>query len=419
MNDAAQSVAIEEEVTPDAAAIETDAAALVAAESEDIAAAAPEETEAEPAASESDDEPSTADSDAESQESESVDFTDLLTDLPPNDVLLKDHVRIPQASKDAITGLADKVRAEREVTAPLGGIDGAKTFAPVANVLDKANPTSEDFQGAIGSMMSRNAQSTVGMLLEASEALLFNTGKTADARQLAQLGDAVLERRFGDGITAAEIEKYALLKQGGVNIDDELSVFNREGAGSALIENLQNTVAEQKEAIQKLTTLVENPDQIPQRNVGSKDLDDEIANRFAEGINPFRERVRWDKESALTRVLSGHLLAELKGTDAYREVLKFIDLNGGLRKGGAIPMPVELLLNSIINMGKGRFDVEARAINTALRTRTETSRNARVEKQVKETKPKSVAVGPVNQSRLSSMYGDTLADKIKTIYSPT
>jgi hypothetical protein len=399
--------------------VEEVAAEEVATESTDDAAAVSEETEEEAAADETEEVDESLDTDAADDETsdDTIGFQDLLEDIPSDETLKTVMNRIPQASKDAMVQLRDGWKADREILESLGGTDGAKVFQPVAEMLNKAEASTPDFQAGVKAMFEVNAPATVGMIAEAAEELLFNRESSPDARAVAKLGDAILTNRFG--VTSTDIEKYALLQKGGFNVDEELEIWNNEGSRSTLFENQAKTISEQETKIQELTRLVENPDLITQgTNTNAvKDLDDEIAKRVAEGIVPFRDRVRWEQGSPLERLTLQALTAELKDSPEYKEAVKFVTKSGSLRAGDVIPQTVERLLYLITQKSKGRFGTEAVEINKQLRKLSDTSLNAKREKEVKETKPKSVAVSAPSHNAAASMYGQTLGEELAALYN--
>lgn len=380
--------------------------------------AAPDETtvaaeEEEPAAEEDESE-DTSDEAVETESSESVDFNDLLSEIPPDEAILRTHTRIPQATKDALLDLAGKAREARSLLEPLGGEEGVKSFEPIAAMLQKAEPTSEDFQAGIGAMFARNPTSTIGMIAEAAEELLFNRENTPDARAVAKFGETILENRFGIG--PDKIEKYALLEKGGFNVDEEIELWHSEGERSTLFQNMQSTLEEREAKIAELQKLVDNPDQIRSQTAAHstavKALEEDIAKRVHESTSPFRERIKWGDDSPLTTLTMRALMADIKETPAYQEAVKFAAKQGHKPDN----LNVNLLMQQITNMAKVRFSEAATNVNKQLRSLSETSLNAQREKQVKEkTTPKPVPVAPA--SNRFSMFGDDIGGQIDKIIS--
>jgi hypothetical protein len=307
----------------------------------------------------------------------------------------------------------------------IGGEQGATILQPISELLGKSTREFDDHLKAIGAMIQTNPMATTELLTEGAIGVLFNTGADPAAREFQKAGDAVLQKRFGDGVTSQFIEKAVMLKNAGLDFDSEIEDIRNQGTSSTLFENLSNENNTLKEQVQELRNLVENPHlierQTAQQTDAVKALDDEIVSRFSEGISPFRERVRWQAESPLTKVVASALLAELKNEPEYKEAVNFVKQYGSLKQGDVIPYNIEKELYKLINKGKGRFGTTAIEINKELRGLTATSRNAQVEKKVKETtKPKAVPVTPQKSySNLTSFAGanDPVKAELERIYS--
>ncbi len=392
------------------------AAADEAAAPEQDAATEPTETEtpAEPTEEEAleDAEAPAEDAAAEVEAGSDDTFQDLLDDIPSNETLLATHKRIPQETKDALTSLADRARAERAALEPIGGQEGAKILTPIAALLQKAEVTEDDTAEAWGSLIySGNNKAAFRLLQDGAKELLFNRGTDPVSKEVASYGDAILENRFGDGYSSERIEKLVNLEKAGyINADEDYQTLQAEGKDSTLYQTQQAALDAQAEEIKSLKALVANPQLIEQRTVKQsnavKDMETVLGTRIAEGITPFRERGRWAEDSPLTKIVTKAILSELKDDPDYKEAVAFVSQEGF--KNDAIPFPVQQKLHSLVNKARGRFGEDMIAVNKALKSMTETSQNAKINEEVKKepVKPK-----PAEISKSSNwMGGATILD---------
>ena len=382
--DAAIAAATVETESP---AIEEDAVAEVddaAADVEEVEVA--EESEAEP-------EESATDTDETSDDS----FDDLLEDIPSNEAILNAHKRIPQATKDALVEYATIARETKAQIESVGGEEGIKLLAPLSNVLTKAEVTADDALNALAPLLRTNPDAMADVFALASRVVLFTDDP--NFRQFAERGDAVLQTRFGEGYDAARIEKLVALEQSGyIDSNADYESLQAEGVDSKLFQTQQETLNEQKQRIQELENLVNNPHLIEQKTTqqvnAQKDLETELTARVAQSVTPFRERGRWGEASPLTQLAMRDVLNSLKDTPDYKEAAKLVSQYGHLKSGESIPFPVEAKLSTLVRQAKGKFGELVLAINKERRVIDESSSNATIKEKVKETVPKAEEIKP-------------------------
>jgi len=374
-------------VDTESPAIEEDAVAEVddaAADVEEVEVA--EESEAEP-------EESATEADETSDDS----FDDLLEDIPSNEAILNTHKRIPQATKDALVEYATMARETKAQIESVGGEEGIKLLAPLSNVLTKAEVTADDALNALAPLLRTNPDAMADVFALASRVVLFTDDP--NFRQFAERGDAVLQTRFGEGYDAARIEKLVALEQSGyIDSNADFESLQAEGVDSKLFQTQQETLNEQKQRIQELENLVNNPHLIEQKTTqqvnAQKDLETELTARVAQSVTPFRERGRWGEASPLTQLAMRDVLNSLKDTPDYKEAAKLVSQYGHLKSGESIPFPVEAKLSTLVRQAKGKFGELVLAINKERRVIDESSSNATIKEKVKETVPKAEEIKP-------------------------
>lgn len=374
-------------VDTESPAIEEDAVAEV-----DDAAADVEEVEV---AEESEVEPE--ESATEADETSDDSFDDLLEDIPSNEAILNTHKRIPQATKDALVEYATMARETKAQIESVGGEEGIKLLAPLSNVLTKAEVTADDALNALAPLLRTNPDAMADVFALASRVVLFTDDP--NFRQFAERGDAVLQTRFGEGYDAARIEKLVALEQSGyIDSNADFESLQAEGVDSKLFQTQQETLNEQKQRIQELENLVNNPHLIEQKTTqqvnAQKDLETELTARVAQSVTPFRERGRWGEASPLTQLAMRDVLNSLKDTPDYKEAAKLVSQYGHLKSGESIPFPVEAKLTTLVRQAKGKFGELVLAINKERRVIDESSSNATIKEKVKETVPKAEEIKP-------------------------
>lgn len=374
-------------VDTESPAIEEDAVAEV-----DDAAADVEEVEV---AEESEVEPE--ESATEADETSDDSFDDLLEDIPSNEAILNTHKRIPQATKDALVEYATIARETKAQIESVGGEEGIKLLAPLSNVLTKAEVTADDALNALAPLLRTNPDAMADVFALASRVVLFTDDP--NFRQFAERGDAVLQTRFGEGYDAARIEKLVALEQSGyIDSNADYESLQAEGVDSKLFQTQQETLNEQKQRIQELENLVNNPHLIEQKTTqqvnAQKDLETELTARVAQSVTPFRERGRWGEASPLTQLAMRDVLNSLKDTPDYKEAAKLVSQYGHLKSGESIPFPVEAKLSTLVRQAKGKFGELVLAINKERRVIDESSSNATIKEKVKETVPKAEEIKP-------------------------
>ena len=376
----------------EAATVDTENAVEEAAVEVDDAAADVEEVEvAEELDVTNESEEAATDTDETSDDS----FDDLLEDIPSNEAILNAHKRIPQATKDALVEYADGWRQTKAQLDGIGGEQGAKLLTPLSTVLTKAEITESDSYDALAPLLVTNPTAMVEVLKYAAEGVLFNTDPAF--KQMAEQGDKVLQNRFGEGYNAERIEKLVALEQGGyIDSDADFDTLKAQGVDSDLYQAQQTKLNEQKEQIAKLENLVNNPHLIEQKTSqqvnAQKDLETELTTRVSQSVTPFRERGRWGETSPLTQLAMRDVLNSLKDTPDYKEAAKLVSQYGNLKNGESIPFPVEAKLSNLVRQAKGKFGELVLAINKERRVIDESSSNATIKKEVKETVPKAEVI---------------------------
>lgn len=376
----------------EAATVDTENAVEEAAVEVDDAAADVEEVEvAEELDVADESEEAATDTDETSDDS----FDDLLEDIPSNEAILNAHKRIPQATKDALVEYADGWRQTKAQLDGIGGEQGAKLLTPLSTVLTKAEITESDSYDALAPLLVTNPTAMVEVLKYAAEGVLFNTDPAF--KQMAEQGDKVLQNRFGEGYNAERIEKLVALEQGGyIDSDADFDTLKAQGVDSDLYQAQQTKLNEQKEQIAKLENLVNNPHLIEQKTSqqvnAQKDLETELTTRVSQSVTPFRERGRWGETSPLTQLAMRDVLNSLKDTPDYKEAAKLVSQYGNLKNGESIPFPVEAKLSNLVRQAKGKFGELVLAINKERRVIDESSSNATIKKEVKETVPKAEVI---------------------------
>lgn len=321
---------------------------------------------------------------AESDESDSL--ADLFEEIPSDEVLLKTHVkRLPQESKDAVLGYINKARTATETLNQIGNEEGVKVLAPIHSLLNKSVRSAEDRQEALASMLRTNTSATTEMLVEGALEVLLSSDKSPALREFAKAGDFVLSQRFGEGITAEKIEKYALLEKGGV-IDLENDLALLDGTDSPLYQTQAATINEQTARIQELEELIKNPEKLtPASQVDAvKDLDSEISKRAEDKLSKVLERVGWPADSTLAKVTLASIHAELRDDPDYKEAIAFTKQNG--RFNGE-DYKTNLRIHAVVNKLTSRFGERSLAINNDRRSISQNSRNAQQKAKTQETKP--------------------------------
>jgi len=383
----------------------------VAATTDDAASEGEEVVETE----EADD---SADSEETTDEPIEDSFDDLLEDIPSNEAILNTHKRIPQATKDALVQYADGWRQTKAQLDGLGGEAGAKLLTPLSSVLTKAEITEADSYDALAPLLVTNPTAMVEVLKYAAEGVLFNQDPAF--KQMAEQGDKVLQNRFGEGYTAERIDKLVALEQSGyIDSDADFGTLKAQGVDSDLFQTQQAKLTEASTKIAELENLVKNPHLIEQKSAqqvnAQKDLETELTTRVSQSVTPFRERGRWGETSPLTQLAMRDVLNSLKDTPDYKEAAKLVSQYGNLKQGEAIPFPVEAKLANLVRQAKGKFGELVLAINRERRVIDESSSNATIKKEVKETVPKAQVLQKAPYSGgvydidpdLAAIYGET------------
>lgn len=413
----------------DAIYAETDAATEVvedaveetATDDADVAADDVETAETETA--DEDEEQSESDDSAESDEvDETVGHDDALSDLleeiPSSETIAARFPRVPQAARDEMVHLADNWRADRTLIEEIGGRETAEIFKPVADMLQKAERGAEDTRDALASLATINPNATAEMIFHGATELLFAKSDDPAMRVAAEAGNAILESRFGEGITAEVIEKLVALKNAEyIDIDGDLALLEQEGTGSKLFEKQQSKISAQEARISELENLIKNPDQIERStdNSSATRIDAELDKRLAEGVEAFRERVRWGKDSALYQITTEALKARLKSEPEYKEALALANQSGKI--GEKLPHLIDRKLYTLLNKGKAKFVEIATNVNKDLASVAKTSQNAKLQAKDAKVTPAPVklsnepvaAFGGVMDldSRLAAIYSET------------
>lgn len=363
-----------------------------ASDAEEVESTASEEEGTEE--SDSDETPSTVD---ETIEASDDSFDDLLEDIPSNEAILKKHNRVSKETKQDLIEYATMARETKAQIESVGGEEGIKLLAPLSNVLTKAEVTADDALNALAPLLRTNPDAMADVFALASRVVLFTDDP--NFRQFAERGDAVLQTRFGEGYDAARIEKLVALEQSGyIDSNADYESLQAEGVDSKLFQTQQETLNEQKQRIQELENLVNNPHLIEQKTTqqvnAQKDLETELTARVAQSVTPFRERGRWGEASPLTQLAMRDVLNSLKDTPDYKEAAKLVSQYGHLKSGESIPFPVEAKLSTLVRQAKGKFGELVLAINKERRVIDESSSNATIKEKVKETVPKAEEIKP-------------------------
>jgi len=393
-----QSLAEQRDSVIAAATVETENAAVEDAVVEvDDAAADVEEVEVAEETDELVDESEEAAT--ETDETSDDSFDDLLEDIPSNEAILNAHKRIPQATKDALVEYADGWRTTKAQLDNLGGDEGAKILTPLAIAMTSAEVTDAVAYQALAPLVINNAPATVGLLKYGAANILFNTDPAFEGMRVE--GDAVLQERFGDGYTAERIDKLVALEQGGyIDSDADFDTLKAQGVDSDLYQAQQAKLTEASTKIAELENLVKNPHLIEQKSAqqvnAQKDLETELTTRVSQSVTPFRERGRWGETSPLTQLAMRDVLNSLKDTPDYKEAAKLVSQYGNLKNGESIPFPVEAKLANLVRQAKGKFGELVLAINKERRVLDETSSNATIKKEVKETVPKAEVIASIS-----------------------
>lgn len=408
----------------DAIYAETDAAAEAV---EVVADEATTETQAEVAADEvaeevveAADESEESDNAAETDETEPVGHDDelsaLLEDIPSPESINAEFNRVPLAAREKMISLADGWRQDRTLIEEIGGRDTAETLKPIADMLHKAERNSDDLVSALGSLATLNPLATAELLVKGANEVLFNTDPSPAMRDAASAGDAVLEARFGEGVTAEHIEKLVMLEKGGyIDVENDMSILESEGTGSKLFESQKAVIDTQNAKIAELENLIKNPEQIRKDTGSSRQLDTEMEKRFTEGTEPFRAKVRWPEGSALMQIASKAILSDLKNDPEYKEAVALAKQAGQL--GDKLPHTIERKLYTLTNKAKAKFAELAVSVNKDLAIVSQTSQNAKISKESPKVTPKPVVLA----STPVSTFGGVLSidDKLAAIYGET
>lgn len=370
----AEGSAAEESAAPESetAVVETDESEEAAEESTDESA---EETDIEPELSE--------------------DFSDLLSDIPTTESLLNEHKRVPTATKEALTSLAEGWRLDREKLDAIGGADAVEVLKPLAQVLTSAEPDEQSRIGAWSQLYAANPETAMLMMMDVSEFLMNDSGDPR-YKAIAEKGDVVLERVFGR--TAEHIRDLIKLEEGGyVDVKNDLTLLQSEGTGSSLYKKLEDKLAESTLRINELTRLVENPELIGDNSAPLKAMESELNKRITEGIAPFRERGKWTEDSKLTQIALRGIMAELKESDEYKNASTFVRQFGQF-DADKMPLGLRTALNTLVRKATGRFGDDVISINKEWRERSQTSDNAVVKEKVdREVKPKAEPISTESQ----------------------
>lgn len=408
----------------DAIYAETDAAAeAVEVVADEATTETPAEVAADEVAEETDEaaeESVETDDAAETDDTEPVGHDDelsaLLEDIPSPESINAEFNRVPLAARERMISLADGWRQDRALIEEIGGRDTAEILKPIADMLHKSERSSDDLVSALGSLATMNPLATAELLVKGANEVLFNTDQSPAMRDAAMAGDAVLEARFGEGVTAEHIEKLVMLEQGGyIDVENDMSILESEGTGSKLFESQKAVIDNQNAKIAELENLIKNPDQIKKDTGSSRLLDTELERRFSEGTEPFRERVRWGKDSALMQIASKAILSDLRNDPEYKEAVALAKQAGQL--GEKLPTAVERKLYVLTNKAKAKFAEYATGVNKDVAGMAQTSQNAKLSKESPKVTPKPVVL----QNVPTSTFGGVLSidDKLAAIYGET
>jgi hypothetical protein len=344
-------------------------------------------------------------------------FDDLLDEIPSNEALLKAHTRIPQATKDALVKGYEEWRNTKAELDKVGGSDGVQILAPVFEALTKPSLTVDEQTDVLRPLLQANPYAMSDVLMLGAVEALFTDDP--NLKYFSDKGDVVLQTRFGEGYDAKKIEKLVALVEGGyVDPDADYQLLTSQGADSEFYEQQRATITQQNERIKELEKLVKNPHLIeqPKQNTAVKELESEVTNQVMEAIKPFRERARWSEDSPLTTLVIESIMTKLKDSPDYQAAVDLVSNQGSLRNGDKLPLPIAARLATLVKQARGKFGTLAQTINKERRGRDETSVNAVVKEQVKETTPKAEVLAP--QDRYTYVPS-TMQAELDKIYSRT
>lgn len=363
---------------------------------------------------ETDSENDTVEASAEDTENASdYDPHDLLDDLPTAEQLLAKHQRIPQATKDELVNLVNRARAERDAIDEIGGKQALEIFKPVSQFLQKPEPTVEEAQDAYVALFGANPRAATEMVAHAAEFFMNDEPK---AKAVERVGDVILERAFGEGITAEKVRQYVLLEKAGlINLEEDIQLVRNAEEGSTIYQKQMSEIEELKRQLREQQTLISNPEKLMQKEIdATAEFNADFNARFEEAIVPLAERGRWGKDTPLTEMAKRAILAELKDEPEYKDVQKFINNNGYAKD--KVPFAISHAVTQLTNKAKARFDKAIREINGQFKERAVTGQNAQVKAKVeKRVTPQSETVKGQRESIFSNSVtgsGDDTRDKL-------
>lgn len=373
--------------------------------------------------------------DSEAETPPEADFAELLDDIPSKEVILRTHQRIPEATKNALVEFADKARNYRDALNRIGGEDGVNVLEPIHKVLTVATPTVEDQVSALAAALDTNEGAALGLFTAGAE-LLFNRNNAPEGRRAAVVGDAVLQRRFGEGVTADKIERYVALEQAGAfdseqDIDMVDGVFIQDRQAQAIDALMQEVARLKQEAA--------NPHSQAKAQAAGEtavvQLNADIAAKLGEAVNPIRDAAQWKPETRIHGILMNAIIADLKNEPEYKQIVELTRANGG-RIGTAngtdgeaqMSHAVNIHLTRLVNKAKAHYarDVaaitrdiaslataaarQAPAVTTAAATAASNG-NAKGTKAANAAKPKAVGQTDNEFRRtMRDLFGDSIAD---------
>lgn len=306
------------------------------------------------------------------------DFSDLDESfIPPLEVI--DKLRIPKEERERIKKVVNLAHTASKQLEEVGGEFGVKAFAPFAKILTKAQATDEELGEVARALDEANPHVTAQLATGFSQFMLAHE----------QFADPILKNILGDNASLANIKSLLALDKEGL-VDKDSAWLGTEP--SQYLDLQRENEALRRQLEEKNT---------PQVDTRVKRAVEEFENDFhgeiPQALKATFEKVGWEQDSALTKLVVEVLTARLKSDPRFQDTGDFIKTTGTYRNGdkrvGLADANLHLLKNKAVAQGQELI----RLIQAAFRQQSEKSRN-RIIAQKQQAEPKKTVPQPLPQA---------------------
>lgn len=321
---------------------------------------------------------------------------DILADDSPPTIETVQKLRIPQVEKDKLVKVIEQNTANQLIVESIGGEFGATVLGPLAKIINKAEATDAELNEALTGLGKGNKTVSLQLITGAAQGLL-----TAP-----EFADPLLQSVFGENATLKKVKQLiALDKEDLIDIDSSIA-FLADNEDYIAKRDREAEVLRQE--IADLRANKANPVSSPV----VKGWEEDFSTETPSVLKPTFERVHWDNNGALAKLVTEVLQNRLKRHEYYTNTEKYINDTGVYKSGDNVIHLAKANLHLLKNMTDSQGRQMIREVMADIRKISENSRNAikAKEKQTAEVAKKEAKALDMPKKELSAEEQEKMRD---------